>query len=152
MNDKTKNIIIWIISALLLSLTILFGLICINRDYKYTGFCIIILSIIAAVLIFLNTRLGYFDDFSDIEEIDYKFNSNALIGLANIKAIPVIVKVSDFLIDLEFNDEHHEYTLKDVSFIEKDNNGYLILNVPVLNQIKLKFDRKLKEQAFLASL
>lgn len=147
MGKKVLSIILWAISVIVLSITMAFGFICITKEDMVMGFVIIGLSIIAAVLVFIYGKLDRVDEV--IKHIVWNYQTKCWMGNDVAFLSDGQVFLNQEKIAFEYNDKHEDYDRSQVIFNGKNDKGLLVFQV-MDKSFYLKFERKLKEQAFLS--
>lgn len=149
MGKKTVSILLWFISVIVLSITMAFGFICVTKGDMMMGLVIIGLSIIATILVFIYGKLDRVDDV--IKPIVWDYQTKVWMGDEVAFLSDGQVFLNQEKIVFVYNDKKEEYNRSQVIFNEKNEEGLLVFQI-MDKPFYLKFDRKLKEQAFLSYL
>lgn len=147
MGKKTVSMLLWVIFVIVLSIIMAFGFICITKGDMIMGLVIIGLSIIAAVLVFIYGKLDRVDEV--IKPVVWDYQTKCWMGREIAFLSDGQVFLNKEKIAFEYNDKHEDYDRSQVIFNGKNDKGLLVFQV-MDKSFYLKFERKLKEQAFLS--
>lgn len=142
MSVKVRNRILWFLSVIVFSTGVLFALVDINNEKELIGIAKIFVLFILSLVLFKFTDIA--NIFSDkLKRAIFKSD----IKILSEDSVDGKIALYDDIIILKGKSKR-EYTYEDLEILENKDN-ILVFNVRKSYKLSIKFDKKLKKEAFL---
>lgn len=149
MGKKSTKILLLIMCGLVSLFIFAFGIICIKKGQIVIGSVILALLAFSIILDIISLRLQKLESRKEISVFD--FESSCEFGEKMTQMVEGNVFVSEGSIFFKNNGFVKEMSKSQMAFERKNEQGLLVFEYAG-GIVYFKFERKLKEQAFLASL